>query len=155
MKFTVEIEDFWLDEDSGSIEKELKDFIKRDVVRHISESLKDQIETTIRQEVEKQFKESLSTEVALITREVIEHGEVKKSSRTDLRIPLKDWIIEQVESNTGWQNPQEQLAKYAKKHMDEIKKQYDFMYASSVVQKMADLGMLKDDKVAELLTVKK
>lgn len=150
MKFTVDLEDFWLDEDSG-IEEGLKDHIKRDVISQIKTSLKEQIENTITQEVERQFKESLSTEVALMTREVIESGQVKKSSRTDLRIPLKDWIIEQVESNTGWQNPQEQLAKYAKKHMDEIKKQYDFMYASSVVQKMSELGMLKDDKVTELL----
>lgn len=153
MKFTIDVEDFWLDEDTG-IEEGLRSHIKHDVVTQIKQSLKEAIETTIRQEVEQQFKENLSTEVALLTKEVIESGQVKKSSHSEEKIPLKDWIIEQVNSNTGWSNPQEQLAKYAKKHMDEIKKQYDFLYASSVVQKMSELGMLKDDRVAELLTEK-
>ena len=91
--------------------------------------------------------------MTLITREVIESGKVKRlsgSSNSDDKVLLKDWIINQVESSTGWSSPQKELQEYAKKHMDKIKKQYDFMYASSVVQKMSELGMLKDDKVAEV-----
>ena len=156
MKFTIDIEDFWL-EDEESLEQGLKDHITREVICQIKTSLKEQIETTIRQEVEQQFKENLSAEVTFLTREVVESGKVKRlsgSSNSDDKVLLKDWIINQVESNTGWSSPQKELEKYAKVHMDKIKKQYDFLYASSVVQKMADLGMLKDDKIAELLESK-
>ena len=156
MKFTIDIEDFWL-EDEESLEQGLKDHITREVICQIKTSLKEQIETTIRQEVEQQFKENLSAEVTFLTREVVESGKVKRlsgSSNSDDKVLLKDWIINQVESNTGWSSPQKELEKYAKVHMDKIKKQYDFIYASSVVQKMADLGMLKDDKIAELLESK-
>ena len=156
MKFTIDVEEFWLDGEE-CLEKSLKSYIKHDVVNQIKQSLKEQIEVTIRQAVELQFKENLATEVSLITREVIESGKVKRltgSSNSDDKVLLKDWIISQVESNTGWSSPQKELEKYAKVHMDKIKKQYDFIYASSVVQKMADLGMLKDDKIAELLESK-
>ena len=38
MKFTIDVEDFWLDDDTG-IEKGLRDYIKRDVVSQIKASL--------------------------------------------------------------------------------------------------------------------
>lgn len=154
MKFTVELDDFWMDEDSSGIEIELKRYIIRDVANQIKASIKEAIEIEIRQVVENKFKESLETEVAMVTRELIESGEVKRNpQRSDSgKVTIKEWITNTIESQAGWSTPQKQLAEYAKKHMDEIKKRYDFLYASSVVQKMADLGMLKDDKIAELLT---
>ena len=73
MKFTIDIEEFWLEEDDG-LEEGLKKHITHDVISQIKQSLKGQIEISIRAEVEKQFKENLATEVSLITREAIGSG---------------------------------------------------------------------------------
>ena len=151
MKFTIELEDFWMEEE-GTIEEQLKEHITHSVISEIRTKLKDQIDTTITKVVKEQFENSLESEIAMITRAVIESETVKTGSGKDSpRIAIKDWIIQKIESKDSWNNPQKELQKFAAKYMDEIKAQYDFIYASSVVQKMGELGMLKDDKMAEIL----
>jgi len=153
---TIDLEDVW--SDSGdSLSDSLRNSIKHAVLHQLRAELKDIIEITVKEEVSAQFKQNLGTEVAMITREVVASGKVRPSSNSESAVTVKEWIIQQIEHRNSklWDSPKKQLQAYAKKHIDEIKKQYDFMYASSVVQKMAELGMLKDDKVAELLTAKK
>ena len=151
MKFTVELDDFWM-EDDECIETKLKSYITHDVIEQIRGKLKDQIDTTITKVVKEQFEKSLESEVAMITRAVIESETIKTGSgEKSPKIAIKDWIIQQIEIKNSYHNPTAELQKYAKKYMDGIKAQYDFIYASSVVQKMGELGMLKDDKMAEIL----
>lgn len=35
MKFTVEIEEFWMDEDSGTLDEKLKSYVIHDVIMQI------------------------------------------------------------------------------------------------------------------------
>lgn len=41
MKIVIDLEDFWLDEDDGSLENGLKTHITREVISQIKQSLKE------------------------------------------------------------------------------------------------------------------
>ena len=153
MKFTVEIEDFWLDEDSGSLDEELRHAIKSEVVREIKSSIKEQIEAEIKAVAKEEIAGSLSTEIAMVIRDIVTNGTIKKQSNSEDRITVKELIVGIIEGGrNSWSDPRKELQKYADKHMEKIKSQYDFIFASSIVKKMAEQGMLKDANIDKLLS---
>lgn len=151
MKFTVEIEDFWCDEDTN-IEDELKSSIINSVVHKIKADIKDAIDTQIREVVQQQILDNMATEIAMVTRSVVNTETVKNPYNSNERVTIKDLVVKTVEQKGGgWANPIKELEKYAHKHMEQIKSHYDFLFASSIVKKMAEQGMLKDDNIAKLM----
>ena len=156
MKFKIEIDDFWLDEDTGSLEDELKSSIKNEIVREIKKFIQDEIEIQIKDVVQQQISDSLTTEISMLTRDIVSAGTVKSSKHSEDRITIKDLIISTIEGNRNhWSNPIDELQKYANKHMAKIKSEYDYLFASSIVKKMAEQGMLKDDNINKLLNKEK
>ncbi len=151
MKFTVEIEDFWCDEDTD-IEGELKSSIIGEVVRKIKAEMKDAIDSQIREVVQQQISDNLATKIAMLTRSIVNTETVKSPYNSTERITIKDLVIKSIEhKGGGWTSPVKELEKYAKVHMEKIKSNYDFLFASSIVKKMAEQGMLKDDNITKLM----
>jgi len=150
MKFTVEMEDFWLEEEE--LTPALEAHIKRDVVHSISESIKEKVE----QQITKKVNEVVDQKVALIIddtlTDLIATGTIINNNK---EISIVEHVKNIFQSNHGWNTPAAQLQKIAKKFGEELKLQYNAAFANKIVVNMKEQGLLKDEVVQILLDPKK
>lgn len=150
MKFTVEIDEFWLDEDSNGFEEELKNSIKIDVCQQIKKMMLTHIENEITNVVKQQVSDTLREHIQALVADVISTGMIRESSYSDKEISIENWIKKQFHGNSGYQNADLKITELAKKFGDEMKQRYDLLFASQIVAKLDEHGLLKED-IAELL----
>lgn len=150
MKFTVEIDEFWLDEDSNGFEEELKNSIKKDVCQQIKKMMLTHIENDITNVVKQQVSDTLREQIQALVADVISTGMIRESSYSDKEISIENWIKQQFQGNCGYQNADRKISELAKKFGDEMKQRYDLLFASQIVAKLDEHGLLKED-IANLL----
>ncbi len=150
MKFTVEIDEFWLDEDSNGFEEELKTSIKNDVIREIKKSMDDKIQSEISRIAKDMIEKSMYSHIQSKVKEVIKNGTIKKDGYSNDEITIEAWIKSKFIGNSGYGSPDESIKKLAKQFGDEMKQRYDLLFASQIVAKLNEQGLLKED-VAKLL----
>ncbi|ASM66364.1 hypothetical protein [Bacteroides caccae] len=150
MKFTVEIDEFWLDEDSNGFEEELKNSIKIDVCQQIKKMMLTHIENEITNVVKQQVSDTLREQIQALVADVISTGMIRESSYSDKEISIENWIKSQFNANCGYHNANAKITELAKKFGDEMKQRYDLLFASQIVAKLDEHGLMKED-IAELL----
>jgi len=146
MKFTIGVEDFWLEEEE--LTAALEAHIKHAVVSEISKSIKKQVETQITKRVNEVIKDKIDLVIDSTLTDLLASGMITVNSK-DIS------IIEHVKSlfmrNHGWNNPDKQMKEIAKKFGEELKLQYNNVFANKIVLNMKEQGLLKDDVVKMLL----
>ena len=150
MKFTVEIEEFYLDEEQD-IEPTLKNFVIKSVVQSIQKSLESKIEDAITKEVRDQISKSLFRNIQSVVKKVITEGKIKSRRSSDSLVTIEEYIRQDFEYNSGYSSPKETIEKLAKQFGDEMKRRYDLLFASQIVAKLGANGLLKDEAVKMLL----
>jgi hypothetical protein len=151
MKFTIEVNDFWLDE-GADLEPALQKHIVREVVSTITKSIQDKVDMQITMQVEKALNARLAFVISERISELIEAGTIMKNGKA---VPLVDHIEELFHTNHGWNNPEEKMKKIAKDFGEQLKLQYNAMFANHIVQGLKTQGLLKDEVVKLLLEGKK
>ena len=145
MKFTVDVEEFWIEEDE--LTDALKRDVKRDVVNQISTDIKDKVE----QEIALKVKEAIDNKINLIIdstlTDLMATGVI---SRNNQEITIEAYVKDLFQKNTGWNQPARQIDDIAKKFGQELKAQYNNIFATKIVQNLKEQGMLKDE-VAQIL----
>lgn len=147
MKFTVEIDEFWLDEDSD-LDSALKSHVIHDVTRKIQASIEEKVNIQIAEKIKVLMEERLSpiidqTITELMTTETIL---VNKNP-----VIIKERLKYLFQTNNGWNNPTEQIKKFAKNFGEEMKLQYNAAFANQIVANMKEQGFLKDEVTQILL----
>ena len=150
MKFTVEIEDFYLDSEND-IESELKRSVIKNVVSQIEKSIEAKINDAILLKSKREIEKSLYLNIQKIVKEVVKTGLIQSRNSRDRKVTIEEYVREDFENNTGYSSPREQISKLAHNFGDELKKRYDLLFASQIVSKMAEHGLLKDEAVKKLL----
>lgn len=112
------------------------------------------IETEITNVVKEQIEETLREQIQVLVADVISTGEIRVDSYSDNKIPIKDWIKKKFNGNCGYGSAENQIKELAKKFGDEMKQRYDLLFASQIVAKLDEHGLLKED-IAKLLIDKK
>lgn len=147
MKFTIEVSDFYLDEES-ELAPALVKHIKHEVVTQIWDKIKAQAEEKLAKAVQSQTEAILSTQINLIVSQLIDAAKIRKNGK---EIPVADYIAEQFDKNNNWNSPYEHITKLAKAYGDEMKKRYDYFYANQIVQQMHVIGVLKEEIFQKLI----
>lgn len=150
MKFVVEVEDFWLDEED-EIQPALQKYLIGNVVQQISKSIEKKVEDKVTREAKNQVENSLFKAIQKKVSEVIANGKIKGQYTNDSEISIEDWIKNEFEKNTGYRSATDQIKKLANVFGKEMKDRYDLLFASQIVAKLNEQGMLKED-VAKMLT---
>ena len=153
MKFTVELDEFWMDEDSGTLDEELKSYVIHDVIMQIKSGIREKIETEISSQIQKQLEQCMYEYIQKEVKDFISEGKIRKSSYNKEEILIKDWIKEKFTGDTGYNNTEKVIKSLAKDFGKELKERYDLLFASQLVAKMSETGLLKED-VAKLLLPK-
>lgn len=108
------------------------------------------IENEITNVVKQQVSDTLREQIQALVADVISTGEIKESSYSDKKISIEDWIKSQFNANCGYHNANAKITELAKKFGDEMKQRYDLLFASQIVAKLDEHGLLKEG-IAELL----
>lgn len=160
MKFTVELDDFWLDEDEN-IESALSAHIVDDVVRKIKKSIEDKVDVQIKAKIDNLLKYSIEKHADKYMDACFKDAKIKtsvydseKRHSIEKHVSLEEYVLLQFKKDSGWSNPNEKITKLSKDFAiefgKEIKERYDLMFASQIVSSIDKNGLLKDG-VAKLL----
>jgi hypothetical protein len=155
MKYTIEVEDFYLeggDDGQEGLEKGLREYITHEVVRQIWKQIKEKVDDAITMKVKAKVEQEMALQINTRIREIISSETITRDKK---EISISDYIKQQFENNSGWNNPNEQITKRAKEFGDEMKKRYDFFYANQIVQQMHTVGIIKEEIYANLIENKK
>lgn len=148
MKFTVEIEDFYLEE--GELAAELKSQIKNEVVAKIRESIKDQVLSFMDDHIKSVINAELQTRIQLLMDDHLASGKVKDQYNKREEITVKEWITKYFTNN----HPEiiKNIEAQVKKQVSELQNRYDLQFAAQLITKIKDQGFLKEDVAKMLLS---
>ena len=147
MKFTVDVEDFYLED--GELSVELARGIKEDVINQMKKKVEDRIDAQIVVKVTGAINDHLDLVIKNKLSELLETGTIIKSGKV---VKVTDLLNEMFVANQGWNNPRDQIASLAKKFGEELKQRYDAIFANRIVVKLNEQGMLKDEVVKLLIS---
>ncbi len=147
MKFTVEVEDFWLEEEELSTALTSK--VKHSVVQQISESIKTKVEAEITKKVGEVIDEKINVVIDQVLSDLVEKQTIV--NRNKQAVTIAEHLKGVFQNHNGWNSPDEKMERIAKKFGDELKLQYNNAFANKIVQNMKKQGLLKDEVVQILL----
>lgn len=151
---TVDLSDFY-SEDETSFSEQIKSAIAYDVRQQVLADWKVKIgaefNSAVIAEVEKQKEQFITSAL----NELVVNAKVKKRYSSNDMISISEWITEELERTQLSENKlrdflNSQTTKASDKISKELKDRYDMLFASQIVAKLHENGMLKED-VAKLL----
>lgn len=161
ISFKIELEEFYMDEDQNNLEEELVKYIKEETIRSIwkkiEKKVEDQIQMEVKRTVESNFTKIISAHVNKIISSkdpIIKNVQVYdpvKQNYAYKDASIEEYIHSKFVKDTGWGSPNDAIEKLAKRFAEEMKNRYDLMFATQIVSKMNDQGLLKNEALAKLL----
>lgn len=150
MKIVVDLEDFWFEEDEQLIPA-LQDHVKTMVIRQIGDSIKKQVDLFMDKAIKEEINSQLEMRVKILMEAQLETGKVKGRYSGDQEMTIQEWVSKEIKTNSS--NIHDYVLKTAKAQGEDLKRRYDLLFASQIVAKINEQGLLKDD-VAKLLLPK-
>jgi hypothetical protein len=154
---TVDLEDFYTSDEemsfSDSIKENIawsvKDQISKDFIAKMTTSFTESIQRKVEDEKEKLVDETFS--------KLIIDAKVKKRYSTNEMISISDYITEEITRlNVNDSKLNDLIAKntrlVAESLANEFKTRYDVLFATQIVNKLHENGLLKEDAAKLLLT---
>lgn len=142
MEFTVKIEDDWIED--AQLVSELKRQITSSLASKITENLLNGhvklIEKIATDKIIQKF-DKFANEATL---QFIENGKVRSSRNSSTMITVSEYIAERFEYTSSYNNQKDLIERLAKNYSTEMKNRYDMMFASQLVIKLNEQGMLKE-----------
>lgn len=149
MTIKIELEDFYLDSEDDIV-PELKKFIIREAVNQINEKIEAKTKDAIKEAIKGIVEGAMTEKIQALVQTTIDTERVKSYNSSEL-ILLSEYIKETFTRNSGsWSSPNVYIEKLAKKFADDMKNRFDLTFASQIVAKMNENGLLRSD-VAQLL----
>lgn len=146
MKFIIEVEDFWLDEEE--IDDALKSHVLNTVTHKITGSIKDQVDKEITKKVTETIHKNLDSIIDAKLTELIETGTILINKEP---ISMVKHLKNLFQDNRGWSSIGNQVENYSNKFCKEMKLQYNAAFATKIVMGMKEQGLLKPELVQMLL----
>lgn len=152
MKMNVEIDldDFWMESDSGTLSEQLKDHISNQVRHQIWNDMKKKVEEHCEVAIKKEIEKHMYTQMNLYIADFIKEGKVKSSQNSSNEVTIEEFIKEKFVRDSGWGSPATIIQELAKKFGQELKTRYDVNFATQIVVKLSEQKLLKEE-VAHLL----
>lgn len=150
MKITIDISNFYFEE--GDFQTEFKKYVINQALYEVNKKTQDLILNEITNLISKKIENTLTAEINSYIKELIINNETLIGKE---QIPINDFIKKQFIDNSGWSSPRSILEALAKKFGTEMKNRYDMEFASQIVMKMQENGLLKEGVAQMLLNNKK
>ena len=151
MKFIVEMNEFWLDEES-ELEPALKAHIIHNVISKITKDIDERVQKEVSLKAQALIADKLSSVIDNKLAELLTTGIITVNGK---EVPIETHLKTLFENSHGWSNPSTKIQEFAKKFGESMKAQYNAVFANQIVVSMKEQGFLKDEVVNLLLTEKK
>ena len=149
MKVIIEVPEEWIEE--GEVQEALKYQIIQNLSIKIMDRLNNdfvkKIENTAIAKVEESFKKIADEE----TKDFIENGFVSSFNNSSKKITVKEYIADRFNNSNAYNSQRSLIEKLAKEYSTEMKNRYDMMFASQLVIKLNEQGMLKEGVFESLM----
>ena len=146
MKFSVDVDEFWLEEEELS--EALTAHLKRSIIIEVSKSIEDKVQKAVTEKVTERIKEKLEPLIEATLDDLIEVGTINYNRES---VTIVQHIKNLFEKHSGWSNPDKKIEAIAKKFGEELKLQYNSIFATKIVQNMNEQGLIKDSALKTLL----
>lgn len=147
MKFTVDIEEFWLDEDDDLTDA-LQRHVTNSVISSISKTIKDKVEDCLTKKLEKIMLDKVEASIDIHISNMIESGVIKNCGN---QVPIVEHMQKLFNNDRGWSSLESHVKKYSEKFAKNMVIQYDALFANKIVSNMKEQGLLREDVVNNLL----
>lgn len=154
MKITIDLEELFseLQDSEGTIKEMLVKNIIGSCVYQISAAIKKQVEDQIQREVKNAIESSMLADIRKEVARIIPVAMISIGKQEE--VTLEEYIRTLFSQKTGWNSPNDYIEKLSKQFGDEMKKRYDMLFATQIVNKMAQNGLLKEGMETLLLEKK-
>ena len=144
MTITINMDEFWMDEDS-SFEESFKKYIINQAVYEAFENVKKNLREEIYLKVEEEVREKVEEFMQDFVKQNADKLEMKVGYNQT--VPLEEGI-KTILSNNADKYAMTSITKlveaYAKSFVDDLRKRYDLLFASQVITKLNENKMLKE-----------
>lgn len=154
MKITIDLEDFWMESDSEGLTEDIKSHIVMHVKQDIWSGIKKLVEEHCEVQIKKEIEKGLYQQLNLMIAESLKTDQVKKRYSNNEVVSVQEWVKGEIERvSIDREFLQQFVTKTAANFGKEMKNRYDLLFASQLVAKMNETGLLKEN-VANLLLEK-
>jgi hypothetical protein len=164
---TVDLAEFYTEEEGQSFSNEIKNEIASKIKNQVWKDFELKALSEMKQLVTEEFEKSKSLNINSIVEKILKNKQIKKKENNSEMITIEEYITKQLtdcyfsERNSAEQVMKNQISSFEDKFQREIKNtsdtigkelkdRYDLLFASQIVSKLNENGMLKID-VAKLL----
>lgn len=151
MKIEIDLKEFWLEEEdigrtvAETIKRDIVYQVKNEVLQHIREKLSAELSTLILNEYNRTLADILQAELTAI---IDADNFVTVNGQ---KLPFKEYILSRLAGQYSRMDyVQNTFDTVAKQFAANMKTQYDQVFATQIVKRIGEQGMLRDD-VAKLL----
>lgn len=155
MKITVDIDDLYVED--GTITEELKRTIVHEAVTKIKSGIRDEckraIENAVAEEVERHIQHEIAHAVTAMSKDSLIRNRRKSNGAypDQENLTLEEYVRQEIVALSQDSMMRGKIEQIANRFTTELKKRYDLAFASSIVSSMANAGLLKDERLLELL----
>lgn len=132
--------------------------LKQSIIDDIKFQIKQSIKNGAKDQIDREIKKYVEAEIpALLNETMTAFFANNKLVLWGKETTISDFIEQELSKNfnKSYQNQYNTvLEQKCKSFVEDLKKRYDLAFAAQIVQKMAELKMLKDERIVELLTPK-
>lgn len=151
LNIEIDLADVWPDEQSAK--DAIIEDIKSSVCYQVRQKVLTEYRATLHSLLEKELIEQMKIETTAIIKDMIDNGAKCKKPYSNEELTIKDYISQTLFSSGGMSNVRDIVISHANKIGDELKRRYDLQFAATLIQKMQDNNMLRED-IAQLLLSK-
>lgn len=151
LKIEIDLSDLvhdMLNDESTDFSEAVKSEITRSVIGGFKAGVQQQIDRLVSERINPQITALIDAKVSETLDGLVAAGDMKHNGET---IKIADFVRQRFESNTGWNNPREQIAKIADAFGKELKLQYNNAFAMNIVKNLSEQGLLNADVAKALL----
>lgn len=151
INFEVDLQDVveeMFSNESCDLSEAVKSEITRSVVRQISDQAKTGVEKLLFERINPQVQMAIDAKVSSVLDTLLAEGDLVIRGE---KVKFEDHIRDVFTRNTGWNNPTQQIEKIAKSFGEQMKLQYNNIFAMNIVRNLSEQGLLNDDVAKSLL----
>lgn len=126
------------------LNKSIKGHITNTVINDLMPKMKASIESGITKKIDDILTEKIDSTIDKTLQNILEDESFIFNMNRE-KGTIKDHIKRKFEESGNWNRPREALDQVAKKYAQEMKAQYNNIFAAQVVDNMRQQGLLKDD----------
>ncbi len=151
LKLEIDLTDVWQDEDESTLADTITSQIHYEAKKEVWDKIKGNVNNKISEVACTYIDDKIQTLIDVACSEIIDTG-VKVSNGYTSKIDLKEFIEKKINDDNVHRSITKYIDMQATNYVTGLKERYDMLFASQVVMKMSEQGLLKDDMLKKLVS---